>query len=137
MKDTLEMAGGLVAGLLVGLLVGCALSWGQVSVAFHGWPTCWQDCGPFVFVPVWIGGVIGMASTLEHGSLTGLLITMCLGAAAGFFAALAFFYVFDKNLSFYFLSLKVPYIVNLTNAIAGGLAGAVWHFLYTRFFRSN
>jgi len=39
------------------------------------------------------------------------------------------------SLLLFFVSLKIPYIVNLTNAIGGGIAGLAWHFTANRFFR--
>ena len=126
MKDLLEMAGGLAAGALTGLVVGCVMKWSILSAAYTGLNTCWQDCGPFIFVPLWIGAVIGLVSMLERGTITGLLLTAASGGVAGFLAATVFYYIFGKHFRFYF--------ANLIHGLCGVVAAFIWNFLQNRFF---
>ena len=135
MKDVLEMIGGLAAGTLAGILIGCASSWNDVYGAYTGWRTCWQDCGPYIFVPVWIGAVVGLVAMVERDSVSGAAITVFSGGLAGFFASTIFWYVFGMHLRMYLGSVSVPHVINLIYAVGGSAAAFLWYFGINRLFR--
>ncbi len=135
MNFMIEVVIGAVSGALAGLAAGCLISWNQVSAAFTGWRTFWPDCGPQLFIPLWLGTVIGLISRMERESFSGIFITILSGMAAGFAAPTLFWLVFGRNLQLHFGFIAIRIGPQIIISAAGGAAGFFWHMGVNRIFR--
>ena len=135
MNFIMDVIIGAGSGSLAGLAAGCLISWNQVSAAFTGWRTIWPDCGPHLFIPLWLGTVIGLVSRMERDSVSGIFTTIVSGMVAGFAAPTFFWLVFGKNLQLQFGFIAIHIGPQIFLSAAGGAAGFFWHMGVNRIFR--
>ena len=131
----LEMIIGGVSGAIAGCNAGCVFAWDDVSRAYTGWRTVWPDCGPHLFIPLWIGMIIGLVARMERGSSSGFFTTLLSGAAAGFAAPILFTFVFGKTLHISFGFVSVAYAEEIVLSLGGGAAALFWYFGANKIFR--
>jgi uncharacterized membrane protein YeaQ/YmgE (transglycosylase-associated protein family) len=135
MNFILNAVTGAVSGALAGGALGCFVSWTLVSAAYTGWRTFWPDCGPHIFIPLWIGTVIGLVAGVDRDSPSGAVTTIIAGAVAGFVTPTIFWMAFGQNLHFHFGFLALPILRGIIIGICGGAAGLFWYMGINRFFR--
>ena len=124
----LEVLIGASSGALAGCIAACAFSLDDMLRAFTGWRTFWPDCGPHLFITLWIGTVIGLVARVERDSSSGFLTTLLSGIAAGFATPTLFFLVFGKTLRISFGFISIAYAEEIILAIGGGIAAIFWYF---------
>ena len=135
MNFIIDVIIGAGSGALAGGAAGCLFAWSWVSGAYTGWRTFWPDCGPHIFIPLWVGTVIGLVARMERDSAYGVFSTIISGAAAGFITPALFWLVFGRNLHFSFGFLSVPMAREIIISAGGGAAGFFWHLGVNKFFR--
>jgi len=135
MNNILGALTGALSGAVAGCAAGLAYSWGDVSGAFTGWRTVWSDCGPHLFIPLWIGTVIGLVARTERDSSSGFVMTMLCGAAAGFSTPMLFSLLFHKTLHISFGFISIAYAEEIVLAATGGTAALFWYFGANKIFR--
>ncbi|MBI5239301.1 MAG: hypothetical protein HY926_02425 [Elusimicrobia bacterium] len=121
---------GTLAGAVAGTGVGWVLAWNRISL-YGDLATCWRNCGPHVFIPLWMGTVIGFAARLERDSFFGHILTAAAGVGAGLLAPAAFMHVFGRP---YPVSgfAAMPNVLPLLLLFCGGLAAFLWRFTVDR-----
>lgn len=122
-------------GALVGGSLGCLYSWKQVYDAYTGWRNFWPDCGPHIFIPLWIGTVIGLVARMERDSTTGAFATILSGMIAGLITPTLFWLVFGLHLRLSFGFMPIPMARDLIISIFGGMAGLFWFLGINKLFR--
>lgn len=130
----LEILIGAVSGAIAGCIAACAFSLDDMLRAFTGWPTFWPDCGPYLFITLWIGTVIGLVARVERDSSSGFLTTLLSGIAAGFATPTLFYLVFGKALHIAFASISIAYAEQIILAICGGTVAMFWYFGANKIF---
>ncbi|HAM36131.1 MAG TPA: hypothetical protein DEB40_02625 [Elusimicrobia bacterium] len=123
---------GLILGTLLGAVaggaVGCVLEWDAVLKAYRGMPTLWHDCGPYLFIAVWMGAVIGFCSRFRRETFGGSFLAVAAGMAAGFFALSVHRLVFGRPFAVPAGFASYPLIFQLLLVLGGGIAAGMWRF---------
>ncbi|MFA6433194.1 MAG: hypothetical protein WCW52_00715 [Elusimicrobiales bacterium] len=132
MSFILEVILGAASGASAGLAAGCLYSWPEVSHSYTGLRTVWPDCGPYIFIPLWIGTVIGLVARMERNSSFGALATILCGATAGIITPTMFWLSFGLKLYFYFGFLSIPIMREIILGAGGGMAGFFWYMGISR-----
>ena len=127
-NTVLEILIGAVSGAIAGCIAACAFSLDDMLRAFTGWGAFWPDCGPHLFITLWIGTVIGLVARVERNSSSGFLATLLSGIAAGFAPPTLFYLVFGKALRISFGFISIAYAEEIILAIGGGIAAMFWYF---------
>ncbi|MEA3307382.1 MAG: hypothetical protein U9Q34_06320 [Elusimicrobiota bacterium] len=135
MHNIIEIFKGLILGILGGIAVGCLSSWNLLSRSYTGWKTVWHDCGQILFIPMFMGAIIGLVSRMEKDSHGGFITSILTGMGAGFFAPMIFHQIFGKRIYFSFGSIDMLYVPNLTFMVCGGAAAFVWHFSINKLWK--
>ncbi|MFA6028967.1 MAG: hypothetical protein WC969_03835 [Elusimicrobiota bacterium] len=123
---------GTLAGASAGALAGAALAWGPMAASFVAWPSVWRDCGPHLFIPLWMGAVIGFAAPLWKGSFSGVFLTLAAGMGAGLTATSAYEAAFGKAYVLPSGFASYAGIFPMLLLFCGGAAAAVWTFSVAR-----
>jgi uncharacterized membrane protein YeaQ/YmgE (transglycosylase-associated protein family) len=131
----LQVLVGALSGATVGCLAACVFSLDELLRAYTGWRTFWPDCGPHLFIPFWLGAVIGLVARVERDSSSGFLTTLLCGIAAGFAAPWLFFLAFGKTLHISFGFVAIAYAEQIVLAVGGGVAALFWYFSVNKILR--
>jgi len=131
----LEILIGALSGALAGCITACAFSLNELLRAYTGWRTFWPDCGPLLFIPLWIGTVIGLVARVERDSASGFLTTLLCGSAAGFATPWLFYLAFGKTLHISFGFISIAYAEQIILAVGGGIAALFWYYSVNKIFR--
>ena len=135
MNTILEILIGALSGAIAGCLVAGAFSLDEMLRAYTGWRTFWPDCGPHLFLPLWIGTVVGLVARVERHSSSGFVMTLLSGMAAGFATPALFFLAFGKALHISFGFVSISYVAEIVLAVCGGTAASFWYFGANKIFR--
>lgn len=119
---------GAISGAAAGLLAACAFSWNAIAGSYTVLGTFWADCGPHIFIPIWMGAVIGLAARLSGDSVSGFVITLVAGIAAGFLAPGLFTAVFGQVLRVSFGFIRIAYASEMVLALFGAIAAIFWYW---------
>ena len=121
---------GTLAGAAAGAAVGWVLAWDRVSL-YGDLATCWRNCGPHVFIPLWMGTIIGFFARFERDTFFGHVLTAAAGIGAGILAPAVFLRVFGSP---YPVSgfAAAPNVLPLLLLFCGGLAAFLWRFTVDR-----
>lgn len=129
MGVVLRIFKGLACGALAGTAAGFVLSWNLLM------KTPWRDWALYLFVPVLMGGVIGLVSSAEDEYVGGFFTVLISGMGAGFFSPVIFESVFGAEFNMYFWAIRIPYGVNFALMLCGGAFACLWHFGLRKIFR--
>jgi hypothetical protein len=121
---------GTLAGAVAGGAVGWVLAWDQVFLA-GDLRTFWHACGPHLFIPLWMGALIGFACRIDRDSLFGFLLALAAGMAAGLFAPLAYWRMFGRPYASSGFA-ATPNALPMLLMICGGVAAAVWRATFDK-----
>ncbi|MBI4057559.1 MAG: hypothetical protein HY399_08450 [Elusimicrobia bacterium] len=123
---------GTILGGIGGGFVGYIMVPDIVAKAYHGVPTIWHDLGPLLFIPVWIGAMIGFGSKVFNIPFMGTLLTVAAGMLAGFLAPTLHEQFFGQG-PFPTGFLGYPRIYQFLLIFLGGVGGAFWHATIGKF----
>lgn len=135
MRGILNIIAGAVLGGASGVVVGCIFAWGSVSRSYTGPLTFWTDCGPHIFLPVWLGAVVGLAAKLADDSFTGLAVVAAAGVCAGLLVPTVYQYVFYRPFTLSVAFLGIPYAREMVLGGAGAIAAFFWYFSGNKLIR--
>jgi len=121
---------GTLAGAVAGGALGWVLAWDKVSLN-GDFLTFWRACGPHLFIPLWMGTVIGFAARIDRDSLLGYFLAMAAGMAAGVLAPTAYGRMFGTP---YPVSgfAATPYVLPLLLLTCGGVAAVFWRATFDK-----
>jgi hypothetical protein len=122
---------GTLSGSVVGGGVGWVLAWDKVALG-GDLATCWRNCGPHIFIPLWMGTVIGFAARIERDSISGYFLTAAAGMGAGVLAPTAYRCVFGRPYPLAGFA-AAPNVFPLLLLFCGSVAAFFWRFTFDRF----
>lgn len=126
---------GMLYGAISGGLVGCVLAWSSVARSFTRLGTFWPDCGPHIFVPLWLGAVVGLVSRLGRESFSWLMVVIVSGVCAGLLVPAAFEYSFGRAFNIGTGFMGISYAQEIVLGSGGVIAAVFWYFGINKLFR--
>ena len=135
MRGIANTIAGAVAGAASGAVVGCAVAWEPVSRSYTGPAAFWTNCGPHIFVPVWLGAVVGLASKLADDSFSGMAVVAFAGVGAGLLVPTAYQYMFCRPFTMSVAFMGIPYAKEIVLGGAGAIAAFFWYFSGNKLLR--
>jgi hypothetical protein len=127
---------GLLYGIIGGGLLGCVFAWGSVARSFTSLRTFWPDCGPHIFVPLWLCSVAGLISKLGDESFFWLIILMLSGVCAGLMVPAAYQHAFGQPFRMGTGFMGIPYAQEIVLSGGGVAASFFWYFGVNKILRN-
>ncbi|MBI4052124.1 MAG: hypothetical protein HY400_06435 [Elusimicrobia bacterium] len=121
-----KITGSTLLGGLAGGVIGFLIAPEAIRKAYQGFSTIGRDLGPFLFIPVWMGGVVGFCSQLIRVPLLGMLLTVVVGMLAGFSAPYLHQEFFGRT-PFHAGFLAYPMLYQFLLVFFGAIGGVVWY----------
>ncbi|MCX5784178.1 MAG: hypothetical protein NTX59_00660 [Elusimicrobia bacterium] len=128
MRDISNILAGAAAGAASGAVVGCAVAWEAVSRSYTGPAAFWTNCGPHIFVPVWLGAAVGLVSKLADDSFFGMAVVAFAGICAGLLVPTVYQYMFYRPFTMSVAFMGIPYAREIVLGGAGAIAAFFWYF---------
>jgi hypothetical protein len=125
-----DAAVGTLAGAMAGGALGWVLAWDKVFLG-GDFLTFWRACGPHLFIPLWMGTVIGFASRIDRDSILGYLLTAIAGMAAGVLAPTAYGRMFGTPYPASGFT-ATPHVLPLLLLLCGGVAAVGWRATFDK-----